>query len=317
MGLDEHIVALVDSDFDDCELERAIVESGGLRFEDTRSNPDRAAIFHRAVGAIVQYASIDRAFLDAAPQLKAIGTYGVGTDHIDVDAARERAIEVLPVRDYCSQEVADHTLALVLATLRGVVPLNAAVHRGNWPVPAEFGNLRVLADCTYAVVGFGHIGQAVARRVVAFGGRVRAYDPHISQERCTELGVEPVSLEEAFESDIVSLHLPLSEATRHTVNEALLGRLPQDAILVNVSRGETVDQEALAAAITSGKVTAALDVLHHEPPRVGEIDDLGAATIVTPHAAWFSANAERRVRESATSAVVQHVQQLLENTKGA
>jgi D-3-phosphoglycerate dehydrogenase len=310
-------VALIDSDFDDSDLERAVVEGFGLRFVDARFTSDRSTILNSAVGVIVQYESVDRTFLDAAPRLTAVGTYGVGTDHIDVSHAETRGVEVFCVQDYCTQEVADHTLALVLAALRGVVPLNEAVHAGHWPPTGEVGNLRVLADCTYAIVGFGNIGQAVAKRVSGFGGRVRAYDPFISHEKCAALGVTPVSLEEAFESDVVSLHLPLTAETRQVVGHSLLARLPEGALLVNVSRGDVVDQDALATSVASGRIAAALDVLQSEPPLAGQIEALGSTTIVTPHAAWFSLNAEQRVRESAASAVALHVRNHFKDGKGA
>ena len=315
MGLKDPVVALIDSDFDDCIWERAIVERAGFRFADARENAEAASILRMAAGAIVQYTSVDEAFLSSAPNLRAVSTYGVGTDHIDLDISRLRGIEVLCVADYCTQEVADHTLALVLALIRRVFPLSTSVHDGHWATTGEFGNLRSLGDCTYSIIGFGRIGQAVAQRVAAFGARVLTYDPYASAESLAKLGVESVSLEQAFEADIISIHMPLTRETRGLINYRLLDRLPQDAVVVNVSRGEIVDQVALATAIAKGKILAALDVLQNEPPLVGDIENLGPNTIVTPHAAWFSPSAERRVRESAATQVVKALAQIVIDRK--
>lgn len=299
-------VVLVDSDFADCDVEREAAEAAGLHFVDARTMDDetRSIALRGAAGLLVQYATIDRPLIESSPGLRVIVPYGVGTDMIDVRAALEHGVDVQPVVDYCVDEVADHAMALVLASLRRIVPLSSAVRCGGWPTTDDLGHVRTLARRRFAVVGFGSIGRAVIRRARAFGALPVAHDPFVDAAVIRDAGATPASIEDAFRCDVVSLHLPLTDATRGMVSTELLALLPDGALLVNVARGGVVDEAALRSELDAGRIAAALDVFSIEPPPAGHPLVAAPNTLVTPHAAWYSDNALTELRQRAAAAVI-------------
>jgi len=231
---------------------------------------------------------VGAALMDELPALRVIGTASVGFDHIDVDAATERGVAVVSVPDYCTEEVADHTLALLLALVRGVVALDRDVAQGGWSSKAA-GPLRVLRDLRVGVVGVGRIGSAVARRLLALGVEVWGHDvAAVSLE-----GIRFETLHTVLgECDAVTLHVPLTRETRGLVGRDEIASMRPGALLVNTSRGAVVDDGAVLAALRSGRLGgAALDVLSREPPPA---PPLAPNLIVTPHAAYYSPAAEER-----------------------
>jgi D-3-phosphoglycerate dehydrogenase / 2-oxoglutarate reductase len=222
------------------------------------------------------------------PALRVVGTATVGFDHIDVDAAEQRSVAVVSVPDYCTQEVADHALALLYALLRGIVVLDRDVMAGGWNAKAA-GPLRALAELRVGIVGLGRIGGALATRLVALGAEVWAHDL-LPVERG---GVRPAGLDELLAGcDAVTLHVPLTRETRSLLGPERIESMPPGALLVNTSRGEVADLDAVLAALRSGRLGgAALDVLPQEPPRVVPV---APNLILTPHAAYFSPAAEER-----------------------
>lgn len=299
--MSEVSVVLIDSDMGDCTIEQDACERSGLTFHDARlvSAELLNALLRDARGILVQYQVVNEEFLARCPRLRAVGTYSVGTDHIDGAAAAARGISVLPVHDYCVDEVADHTLALALACLRRIVPLALAVRSGNWPGTRDFGSLRTMRDSTYAVVGFGSIGRAVAARAVAFGAEVLVHDPYVDPNVCEALGVARVPLDVAFGCDIVSLHVPLGPFTHHLITGDLLDRMPTHGILINVSRGDVVVEADLLQRVQAGRICAGLDVLSVEPPLPDDVLATSNNALVTPHAGWYSTGAEDRLRAQA------------------
>jgi D-3-phosphoglycerate dehydrogenase / 2-oxoglutarate reductase len=233
--------------------------------------------------------------MDALPALRVIATATIGYDHIDVEAAAERGIWVCNVPDYCVEEVADHTVALVLALLRGVVTLDRHVRAGRWNSAAA-GPLRTLAGLRVGIVGYGRIGSAVGRRLTALGCKVFAHDL---------VAVEDVPRRPLGRllgtSDVVSVHVPLTRETEGLIGEDELARMRPGALLVNTSRGSVVDVRALVRDLREGHLGgAALDVLPEEPPRrVPKLPNL----IVTPHAAWYSETAQLKAQAGAVAAV--------------
>jgi D-3-phosphoglycerate dehydrogenase / 2-oxoglutarate reductase len=237
---------------------------------------------------------VEAELIDALPQLKVIVTASIGFDHIDVDAARGRDVAVAHVPDYCIDEVADHTLALLLALTRGVVPLAGDVRAGRWDSRAS-GWLRTLRGLRVGVVGYGRIGSAAAQRLRAFGCELLVHDVR-------DVGVPRVPLDELLaRSDAVTLHVPLDASTRGLIGTMQIAGMRSGAFLVNTSRGGVVELEPLVRALREGHLAgAALDVLPEEPPReVPELPNL----IVTPHAAWQSEAAERKAISGAVEAV--------------
>ena len=190
--------------------------------------------------------------------------------------------------DYCTEEVADHTLALLYALLRGVVALDRAVARGEWNAKAA-GPLRTLAGLRVGIVGLGRIGGAVATRLLALGAEVWAHDVlPVARD-----GVRFVELDELLEEcDAVTLHVPLTGETRGLVGRPQIASMRPGALLVNTSRGAVVDVGAVLEALRRGHLGgAALDVLPQEPPPMAPI---APNLIVTPHAAYYSEASERR-----------------------
>jgi D-3-phosphoglycerate dehydrogenase len=235
--------------------------------------------------------------MDAMPALRVVATATVGFDHIDVEAADERGIAVVTVPDYCTQEVADHAVALLYALLRGVVSLDDDVRRGEWNAKAA-GPLRTLAELRVGIVGLGRIGNAVATRLLALGAEVWAHDVvPVARD-----GVRFVELDELVaECDAITLHVPLTRETRNLIGREQIAAMKPGAYLVNTARGAVVDVGAVLQALRSGRLGgAALDVLPQEPPPVAP---LAPRLILTPHAAWYSDAAEERAYRLAVARV--------------
>ena len=296
-------VVVTDRNFDDLAVERAILEGAGHTVVDPCSKDPNvlAAAVADADAVITQFAPVNAAVIDAMARARAIVRYGIGYDNVDVEAARARGIPVCNIPDYCIDEVADHTLALILAVTRQVVPHDRRVHGGGWGLASPVDAFRTLASTVCGVVGFGRIGRGVVRRLVAFGGRVVVADPVASAAEIEAAGAEPVALDRLLaESDLVTLHCPSLPQTRGMINAASLGRVKRGMILVNLSRGDLVDPDALVAALDAGHVSAAaLDVFTPEPIPAGHPILGRAGVILAPHIASVSPAAVRRLRTTA------------------
>lgn len=245
--------------------------------------------------------SIDAPLLDRAPRVQVIAEYGIGYDNIDVGAASQRGIWVANVPGFCVEEVADHTLALVLAANRRLVLLDRSVRAGHWdPVGVAAGAGR-LGDQTIGLIGFGQIGRRVARRATGFGMRILAFAPHLTQDVAREHGARLVDLDAIFDqSDYVSLHLPVGPTTRNLVDQAALAHMKSSAWLINTSRGALVDEEALVAALRDGRIGgAALDVRKTEAPAPSDPLYALPNVILTPHAAFYSEKSLAELRQRA------------------
>ncbi len=233
--------------------------------------------------------TVDQEILAVAPRLRVISNYAVGYNNIDVAACSARGIPVGHTPGVLTDTTADFAFALLLAAARRVTEGVAYVREGQWKT---WGPQLLLGkdvhDATLGLLGFGRIGQAVARRGLGFGMRVLYYDPFVGRE-VQDLG-EPVDLETLWsESDFLSIHVPLTEQTYHLVDANALGKMRRGAVLVNTARGPVVDHAALLDALTSGKLAAAaLDVTDPEPlPSDHPLVRLPNC-IVTPHIASAS-----------------------------
>ena len=242
--------------------------------------------------------------LDSLPALAVVATSSVGYDHVDVEAAATHGVWVANVPDYCIGEMADSTLALLLALLRGVVALDRSVREGGWDYAAA-GPLRRLEDTRLGVIGFGRVGRAVAARARALGVAVSATDEAVGDEEIAAAGVRPSPFAELLEScEAFSLHVPLTPETETMIGAPELERMPRGSVLVNTARARLVDIGALLRALESGRLAgAALDVLAVEPPTPADPPPEHPRLIVTPHAAWYGEEAEHAVYRRATLAV--------------
>lgn len=259
----------------------------------------------RVVALLSEGARVTAEDLRRYPRLKVVSEFGTGYDGIDVEAARRLGIAVANVAGYCTDEVADHTLALGLSLLRRLDPLSHQASNGDW-IRVETGPVRRCADLTWCVIGFGRIGRAVAQRARAFGFAVRAFDPHLSAEEISRHGARPTQLDELLtQADVVSIHALRTGHDDKMLDRRRLSLLKRSAYVVNVARGELMDEDALADALDAGKIAgAALDVLTDEPPGPANRLLNHPRTLVTPHMAWFSDRAVSELRSRGIRAVV-------------
>ena len=225
---------------------------------------------------------IDRAALQSADQLKVIARYGVGVEKVDLAAAREKGIVVTNTPGANSASVAELALGLILALARQIPAAAQATREGGWPRLSGLS----LEGKTAGLLGFGSIGREVAKRLQGWGCRLIAYDPVADAAAAEALGVQLTSREAVVrEADILSLHLPVTEATRGMVNAAFIGQMKRGSLLINTARGELIDEAALCDALQSGQLAgAALDCFSVEPPGA-EHPLLRIPTVIaTPHA---------------------------------
>ena len=268
---------------DDHELD---VVSGGEPWE----GDDVVALL---IGTDVRVTPEDLARL---PALKIVASCSVGYDHVDYEEAERRGVWVCNVPDYCVEEVADHSLALLLGLLRGIVELDRSVRAGAWDWTAA-GDLRRIRGTRLGLIGFGRIGRALAERASAVGFEVWATDPAVSPQAIAAAGAKAASPDELLENcEAFSLHLPLTPETKGLIGAKELASMPRGSVLVDTARAELVDLDALLGALESGHLaSAALDVLPAEPPTRELPAPTAPRLVVTPHAAWYSVEAEEAV----------------------
>ena len=246
---------------------------------------------------------ITRSSLARADRLRAIGRAGVGVDTIDVDAATERGIPVLTAPAGNTIAAAELTMALLLAVARRVPAADRSMKAGEWD-RKSFNGFELYGK-TLGLVGAGRIGGQVAKRARAFGMQVLVYDPILSAERARELDVQRVSLSDVLSrADVLSVHVPLTEATAGLIGTAQLAQMKKGAVLLNVARGGVVNEDALLAALQSKHLAgAALDVYEQEPlPRDNALRSL-PNVVMTPHLGASTAEAQQNVAVEIAEAV--------------
>jgi D-3-phosphoglycerate dehydrogenase len=285
-------VVVTDQAFGGVERERAVAESHGVDFAEhhVQTEADTIAAVAGARVVFVNFAPITRAVLAVLGPGAVVIRYGIGYDNVDAVAAAELGVAVCNVPDYGADTVADHTVALMLASLRRLNRYTATIRKDGWVAPAELGSIRGFAETTVGLIGTGRIGRAVARRLRPFGFSVVAFDPFVDGDTLRADGIEPVTLDRLLaDADIVSLHAPLTEANRHLLGEEQFRSMRRGAVVVNTSRGPLIDEDALARALDDGMLgAAALDVFEVEPlPEGSPLREL-PNVLLTPHAAFFS-----------------------------
>ncbi len=248
--------------------------------------------------------------LGAAGRLSCVGRLGVGLDNIDVEACKERGIAVYPAIGANDLSVAEYVLTSAMALLRGAYLATHAVAAGEWPRQLLIG--RELSGRTMGLIGFGSIAREVAWRSSALGMQVVAYDPHVDAGDPAWRLARNVSLDGLLElSDVVSLHVPLTPATRHMMSRARIGAMRKGAVLINAARGGVVDEEALADALRSGPLGgAALDVFETEPLTAeAGAKFMGLSNLIlTPHIAGVTEESNVRVSDLIASTILSHLE---------
>jgi len=307
-------VLITDSTFETLDVERSILEPLGCSLDHRQCKTPAELLqidsLSRADAVVTQFARVDRSVIDRMTHAKVIVRYGIGVDNVDLEAARDRGIPVCNVPDYCVQEVADHTLAFILAATRQVPRHCDHLRAGVWGLAVPLDGLKTLCDLTVGVVGCGRIGREVINRLLAFHTRVLVHDPAVSVDEIRKLGAQPASsLEELLAgADLITLHCPSTPRTRRMIDSTALGRMKPGAILVNLSRGDLVDTEALVKSLQDGGLSvAALDVCDPEPIPAGHPLLKMPNVIVAPHIASASVNAVQRLRTSVAETVAKSI----------
>lgn len=264
-----------------------------------------AAAADADAAVITVYVPVPAEAFEELSHLRALARSSVGVAGIDVAAATEAGVAVLHAPEYCRDEVATHTVALLLACVRAIPEYDRAVRDGEWPRTPPSRPLYRLAGDTVGLVAYGRIARSVRERLRGFDLDVVAYDPYVSDDAMAADGVERVGREELFaRADHVSVHAPDTSETRDLVDADALAALPEHGVLVNTGRGSVVDEAAVADALDAdGIACAGLDVLETEPlpadsPLRGRDD-----VVVTPHAAWYSEDSRAEVNETVATDV--------------
>ena len=254
---------------------------------------------------------VDAGLLAAAPRLRVVGRLGVGLDNIDTAACAARDIEVIPATGANALAVAEYVIGTAMLLLRGTYQSSDAVGAGKWP-RGPLSNGREIAGKTLGLIGFGGIGRLAATLARGLRMRVIAFDPQVSASSPLwgEHGALGVTLDTVIaQSDVLSLHVPLSEATRHLIGAPQLARMKPDAILINTARGGVVDEEAVAAALRGGTLGgAALDVFDAEPLPAGSPLAGCPNLLLTPHIAGVTRESNVRVSSMIADAVARALQ---------
>lgn len=261
---------------------------------------DEAALAERVAGCrallVRNQTRVTRELLDHAERMEAVGRAGAGLDNIDGKAAGEAGIVVCYAPEQNALSVAELGMGMLLALSRLILPATRSTRSGDWNRRAFTGT--ELYGGTLGVIGFGRIGFLMAMRARAFGMRILAHDPFIGPDAVTvvESGAALVGLEQLLaESDVVSCHLPSTPATRGFLDAGRFAMMKPNALFLNLSRGEVVDEPALIEALRSGRIRGAgLDVRATEPPEPSPLDEMDNV-ILTPHIAAFTGQAQDRV----------------------
>lgn len=304
-------VVLTDQVFPTVEVEREMLRAIDAEIE-ILDDSSHESIARRATDAdalLTTYAAIDARLMESLVRCRIIARYGIGVDNIDLDAAKERGIVVTNVPDYCVDEVADHTIALLLTATRKIVAGDRVVRSGGWGI-SELRPIHRLRSRTLGLVGFGHIGRAVSVRANALGLSVKIYDPYIAETATEGLDVQRVDdLDELLrQSDIVSVHAPLVPATSGMFDATAIAKMKDGAVLINTSRGPIVETAAVTDALRAGRLgAAALDVFDSEPPDPAAIEGLDNL-VATPHSAFYSEESIQESQRKAAEAIVDVLQ---------
>jgi len=295
-------IAVTNGTHDTIKLEKEILQPWQIDYVtgDCKTEEETIQLCKDADIILTTSAPLTAKVIKNLPQCKMILRYGIGVDNIDLEAASSLQIPVVNVPDYGVVVVAEHTVALLLASVRKIPQVVQHVKNRNWDYP-DLAPMYELQGKTLGLAGFGNIARAVAKRMKAFDMRVIAYDPYISEDVFVQHSVENANWGKVLaESDVVSVHLPLTPATQHWIGREALQKMKASAYLINTSRGGVVDTDALVEALGEGSIAgAALDVLEKEPPPADHPLHAFDPCIITSHCAHYSEESSRRLHEYA------------------
>ncbi|ANU27046.1 C-terminal binding protein [Planococcus versutus] len=304
-------VTLVDHEWDDTSLEESMFAEAGIEFNVLQSKK-KSEIVKAAKNSdalLIMYAEIDREILEAAPNLKLISRYGIGINMVDLETAKHAGIQVANVNDYCVDEVSDHALASIMSAARRLFVYDKDTSVGGWsfkkaPIPLRANKASV------GLLGYGKIPKRLAQKLKVIGYQVKAYDPFVSEEKMLEDGVIKASLDEIMaNSDFISIHTPLIQATHHLIGKRELNLMKKTAYIINTSRGPIVDEKILVDVLKDGRIAGAfLDVTEEEPLSDTHLLRELENVVLTPHAAWYSVDAFEEIRVKAITNIIEKSQ---------
>lgn len=267
------------------------------------------AAAHDADALLADNAEVPRQVVEGLERCKVIAVYGIGYNHVDVQAATEHGILVTNTPAFCTEEVSNHALLLLLACAKRLIWLDQGMRRGYWPdnrnLEVELSPVQSVVGQRLGLVGMGSIGRETARKAKAFGLEVAAYTRHLDAPVFAEYGVVPLPLPDLLEqSDYVSLHVPLTAETRGLIGETELHRMKATAFLINTARGAVVDQEVLVRALQEGWIAGAgLDVFSPEPLPADSPFVTMDNVVLTPHVGSYTDAAFARMRRRVANEV--------------
>jgi D-3-phosphoglycerate dehydrogenase len=308
-------VSITDYTFPDLSVEEGILKPLGATIVGSQAKTPEAVAeaVADADAVITQFAPVNAKAIEAMKKAKVIVRYGIGFDNVDIAAAKAKGIPVCNVPDYCIEEVADHTLAFVLALTRQVVPNALVIREGKWTIGCPPGTMRCLRDMTVGVVGFGSIGREVVKRLVPFACKILVHDPVAPADAIAKGGATSATLDEIYkQSDLITLHCPSLPQTKGMLNKTTFAQMKPGVMIVNAGRGDLIIGDDLIEALRSGQVgSAALDVTSPEPPAVDSPLRSFPQVIIHSHIASASVLSGGKLRRS----VAEHVARALRGEK--
>lgn len=305
-------IVLYNTEGQGTDIEKAYLERHGLsdKYEIVRIDGACDDKFFEeaedAEGVSIVYLDVTDEVFEKLPACKILTIMSIGTNNIDMKSATKHGICVGNVPDYCLEEVAVHTIALVLDCQRKITQLDRTVRKGEWDIYA-CGRMERISGMTYGLAAFGNIPQKIVKLMKPFGVKFVAYDPFAADEVFEQAGVQKVNtLEELFRiSDIVSVHTPLLPATYHMIGKEELSHAKPGQVIVCTGRGGVVDEEALKEALESGRIRAAgIDVIEDESRSSSVLKGMDQV-IMTPHAAYYSEGSIVEDREKSLMQIIE------------
>ncbi|HEY1476889.1 MAG TPA: C-terminal binding protein [Chthoniobacterales bacterium] len=290
--------------YPDLSLEQELLAGTGFELIPVSVQGELIDQIADAVAIMTHEVPITESVAAQLPNCKVVTRMGVGFDIIDVPGCRKYGIEVCYVPDYGTEDVANHAIALLFAVHRHLLQYHRSVEQGRWDFNVA-GKIHLLKELRLGIFGLGRIGSDFAGKMRVFVKEILGYDPNLSNAAIVKKGARPSSPEEIFsECEIISLHLPYSPKSHHFVSNREIDLMTKKPILINVSRGGLVDTQALIRGLRTNRLSGAgLDVLETEPKVEQELLQL-ENVIVTPHVAWFSVEASRKLRRTAMTDIL-------------
>ncbi len=286
-------IVILDSGYKSYAFEKELFEGNGfeLKIHPTYEGEkaEKMEFAKNAHGILVRHTRIDNEFLLKMKNLKAVVRYGVGYDNVDVATCTRFGVKVANVQGYANHSVSDHVLALMFTCVRGLWNTKQQITEKFASPPVE--DIIELHDKTLGIIGLGRIGSVLAKKVAPLFKEIIAADPYKSQKYCNRFSVRKVDLTELLQtSDVISLHCNLTAETWHILNDSAFAEMIKKPVIINTSRGETIDENALLKALNNGIIhSAGIDVFENEPPTTTQSQLINhPRTICTGHYAWYS-----------------------------